>query len=116
MATPQQTPQQPIYPRDLNLALDRNFTKFTTYTDSRFEALAAQMRIANEESIIRDTDLANAILRLTERVSKIENTQVNVLKTLGEIQQQIADGFAAQAERHNELMARVGKLESSGQN
>ena len=115
MATPQPQPQQPIYPRELNLALDRNFSKFTSYTDSRFEQLAAQMRIANEESFIRDNDLANAVLRLGERVSNVETTQQAIITTLNEMRQEMRDGFAAQAERHNELMIRVDKLERNQQ-
>ena len=31
------------------------------------------------------------------------------------MRQETADGFAAQAERHNELMVRVDKLERNGQ-
>ena len=97
MVTPQQPPQQPIYPHDLNLALDRHFTKFTNYTSARYEELAAQVRIGNEESLMGDTDLANAILRLTGRVSNIEtrvtnieNTQQAIIKTLGTLQEQMA--------------------------
>ena len=130
MATPQQQPQQPIYPHDLSIALDRNFNKFTSYTSSRFEELAAQMRIADDEALIRDNDLANAVLRLAERLSNVETrlasvetrltnvetTQQTILNILVTMQEQIKDGFAAQAERLNELMMRVDKLEGRGQN
>ena len=116
MATPQQPPQQPVYPCDLSLALDRTYAKFTVYTDVRIEQLSVQMRIANEESLIRDTDLANAVLRLGERVSNVETTQQAIINKLDAMQEQIKDGFAAQAERLNELMVRVDKLERNGQN
>ena len=115
MATPQQQPQQPIYPHDLSIALDRNFNKFTSYTSSRFEELGAQMRIADDEALIRDNDLARAVLRLGERVSNVETTQQAIITTLNEMRQEMRDGFAAQAERHNELMIRVDKLERNQQ-
>jgi len=122
MATPQQQPQQPIYPRDLSLALDRNFAKFTSYTSARFEELGAHMRIADEEALIRDNDLARAVLRLGERLTSVETrltnvetTQQAILNILVTMQEQIKEGFAAQAERHNELMVRVDKLERNGQ-
>jgi len=102
MATPQQQPQQPIYPRDLSLALDRNFAKFTSYTSARFEELGAHMRIADEEALIRDNDLARAVQAL--------------MVTLNDMRQEMREGFAAQAERHNELMMRVDKLERNQQN
>jgi len=125
MAIPQQPPQQPIYPHDLNMALDRNFAKLGSYTDARFDLLTAQMRIGQEESLARDNDLANgmrsladALLKLTERVSNIETRLINVettqnaiIKSLEEMHQEMREGFAAQAERHNELMVRVEKLE-----
>jgi phage-related tail protein len=37
--------------------------------------------------------------------------QQNIVATLQSLQQQVSDGFAAQAERHNELMVRVERLE-----
>ena len=106
MATPQQQPQQPIYPHDLSVALDRNFAKFTSYTSSRFEELGAHMRIADDEALIRDNDLARA-------VQAIIATLNDMRQEMKDMRQEMADGFAAQAERHNELMVRVDKLERS---
>jgi|GEM_PF-1670449 len=143
MTMPQQQPQQPAYPGDLGMVLDRHFNEFTSYTSSRFEELASQMRVADGDALLRDTDLANAVLRLGERLSNVETTQRAIITALTELRQDMAtmrqelatmrqeiatmrqematmrqetaDGFAAQAERHNELMVRVDKLERNGQ-
>jgi len=125
-------PQQPIYPNELNLALDRLYTRVANFIDARNDIMAAQMRIDRQESLARDNELRNgmrsladAVLTLTQRVSSVETTQVTIIDTQREIinalqsmqqqmqsmQQQISDGFAAQAERHNELMVRVERLE-----
>ena len=111
-------PQQPIFPNELNLALDRLYARLITYVDARVEALIVQARIDKQESIARDNELnngirslADALLILTQRVSNVETTQQTIIDTLQNMQQQISDGFAAQAERHNELMVRVERLE-----
>ncbi len=115
MAAPQQPPPQPIYPRDLTLALDRVFTRFVEYANSNNEALAAQMRIGFAESYARD----DALLK---RIESSENTQrviIDTLTTLASnftqaidgLRAEMREGFAAQAERHNELMVRVERLE-----
>ena len=109
MATPQQQPQQPIYPHDLSVALDRNFAKFTSYTSSRFEELGAHMRIADDEALIRDNDLARAVQAIMSSLGELH-------QNMATMRQEMADGFAAQAERHNELMMRVDKLEGRQQN
>ncbi|MBA3825607.1 MAG: hypothetical protein H0X24_17135 [Ktedonobacterales bacterium] len=86
---PQSTPPQPVYPRDLNYALDRVHTRFVEYANAKDDALAAQMRVGFAESYNRDEGLhrrvenlengmqalANTVLSLVERISNIENTQ-----------------------------------------
>ncbi len=111
MAAPQQPPPQPIYPRDLNLALDRVFTRFVEYANSNNEALAAQMRIGFAESYARDDALLKRIESSENTQRVIIDTQREIIATMQRMQQQITDGFAAQAERHNELMVRVERLE-----
>ena len=97
MATPQQQPQQPIYPRDLSLALDRNFAKFTSYTSARFEELGAHMRIADEEALIRDNDLARAVQALMVTLNDMR-------QEMRDMRQEMREGFAAQAERHKRVV------------
>jgi len=123
MATPQQQPQQPIYPHDLSVALDRNFAKFTSYTSSRFEELGAHMRIADDEALIRDNDLARAVQaimaslgELHQNMATMRQEMATMRQEMATMRQEMADGFAAQAERHNELMMRVDKLEGRQQN
>ena len=116
MATPQQQPQQPIYPHELSVALDRNFAKFTSYTSSRFEELGAHMRIADDEALIRDNDLARAVQAIIATLNDMRQEMKDMRQEMKDMRQEMADGFAAQAERHNELMMRVDKLEGRQQN
>jgi hypothetical protein len=109
---------QPIYPNELNLAVDRLYVRIINYVDARIESLGVQMRLDKQESITRDNDLrsnmkflADAILTLTQRVSTVETTQNAIVETLAAIRQDIRDGFAAQAERIGELAVRLDKLE-----
>jgi predicted nucleic acid-binding Zn-ribbon protein len=138
MATPQpqSPPPQPIYPYDLNLALDRVHTKFVEYARGNDEALAAQMRIGFAESQMRDDALtaqmragfAEAYSRDDALLRRIENLEATV-KTVIEIQretiaavqevrqevremhQEMHTSFSALNEKVNELSTRVMKLE-----
>ena len=116
---PQPNPnQQIVYQNDLALAMDRSYEKFASYSDARFDRLEAQIRINEQESIARDRELA-------QRMSSVEATQKTIIDmqrssietmqtlqaTMQAIQQEMREGFAAQAERHNELMVRVERLE-----
>jgi len=115
-------PQQPIYPDQLSQALDRLFLRVTTFMNGQTDAIMTQMRVDKQEalardeairkeSLARDTELRNdikaladVVLTLTQKISNVEAAQQEILKEMRE-------GFAAQAERHNELMVRVERLE-----
>ena len=115
-------PQQPIYPDQLAQALDRLFLRVTTFMNGQTDAIMTQMRVDKQEalardeairkeSLARDTELRNdikaladVVLTLTQKISNVEAAQQEILKEMRE-------GFAAQAERHNELMVRVERLE-----
>ncbi len=118
MATPQPTPQQPIYPDQLRFELDRVYNRITDYVEIRIEKVLSQMRVDRQESVIRDEGLLRRIENMDQRLERVESTQRVIIDTQREIiaslqsmQQQMSDGFAAQAERHNELMVRVERLE-----
>lgn len=75
MATPQPTPQQPIYAVELNFLLDRHFARLTSYIDDRFrgsdariDGIINQMRVDRQEAIARD----DALLK---RIEGVEGTQ-----------------------------------------
>ncbi len=122
MAAQPQPPQQPIYPDQLTMALDRLFLRITTFVNGQTDEIKTQMRVDRQEAIARDEALrresltrdnelrndikalADVVIVLTQKVSNIEATQQEMLKEMRE-------GFAAQAERHNELMVRVERLE-----
>ena len=118
-------PQQPIYPDQLRFELDRQYGRLTDYVDARYEKVVAQMRVDRQESLARDTELRNGlnelrngmkdlvdlVLTLTQKVSDVEAVQRETIETLAAIRQEMREGFAAQAERHNELMVRVERLE-----
>jgi len=115
-------PQQPIYPNELNLALDRLFTRVTAYIDARTDGIMTQMRVDKQDSIARDEAILTQLQvdrqqsrardeALVKRIEAVEATQQTIINTLQDMKQQISDGFAAQAERHNELMVRVERLE-----
>jgi hypothetical protein len=127
MATPQPQPagQQPIYANELNNALDRQYTKLVNYTDARIDALVTQMRVYREESLARDNELrdgmralADAILKVGQRISNletrvtnIETTQTVIIDTPTAMRHEIQEGFTAQREQTNELTTHVMKLE-----
>ena len=132
MAAPQQPPQQPIYPDQLSFALDRLYTRITTYVDARIEAVVVQMRVDRQEAVVRDEALLKRIENVEATQKVIIDTQREMIATMQmmqqdahemrqemhamrqemrEIRQEMRDGFAAQAERHNELMVRVDKIE-----
>lgn len=89
MATPSQPPQ-PVYHHELNMVIDRLFTKMTSYMDGQSEKLMAQIRLYNQESVNRDSELASAIKVITQQIANLT--------------QQVKDGFTAQAERHNTIV------------
>ena len=120
---------QPIYPNELNLALDRLYMRVAGYIDARNDILTTQMRVDRQEALTRDNDLrsgmknlADAILTLTQRVNGVETriegvetTQHTMMETFKgfatDISKQMADGFARQEERTNEILMRLAKLE-----
>jgi hypothetical protein len=105
MATPQpQQPQQPIYQRDLNYALDRVHNRFVEYANAKDEALASQMRVGFTDSYNRDE-------ALRVRVERVEATQQVIIDTLQLLRQEVRAGFAALDEKYNELNVRMLKLE-----
>jgi uncharacterized protein involved in exopolysaccharide biosynthesis len=108
-------PQQPIFPNELKFELDRLFSRITAYVDARFDGVMTQMRVDKQEAIARDEAIQQESLardkELLQRVINAEATQQIILETLRTVQQQMQEGFAAQAERHNELMVRVERLE-----
>jgi hypothetical protein len=82
MATQPQPPQQPIFPNELNLALDRTYTRIVGYIDARIDALTTQMRVNNQESIQRDQDLANILMAFREENKKQLESILQLVKDL----------------------------------
>ncbi len=139
MTTPQPNPQQPIYPDQLRFELDRQYTRITDYVDIRIEKALNQLRVDRHEAVLRDEALLKRIenIEATQKViidvqrelvtafqamqvtmqtmqadiRTLQQTIQTMQQTIQTMQQQIADGFAEQAERHNELMLRVERLE-----
>ena len=121
---PQSPPPQPIYPRDLNYALDRIHNRFVEYADAKDGALAAQMRVGFAEAYNRDmeafqrddallrrienvesgiTALANTVLSIVERISSIEATQRSMEAMQQTMLQLIKDLHAEAMEAINDL-------------
>ena len=132
MAASQQPPQQPIYATELNFLLERHFARFTSYIDDRFrgndariDGIITQISVDRHESQIRDDTLLKRIEGVEATQKVIIDMQRDMISTMQamqqamqamqqesrEMRQEMRDGFAAQAERHNELMVRVDKIE-----
>lgn len=111
MTTPQQPTPQPIYPRDLGLALDRTYNHYVGYVDGKFEALAAQMRIGFADALARDEALVKRIETLETTMQTVIQVQREILAAIQEMRQEMRTGFASLDEKINELTARVVKLE-----
>jgi hypothetical protein len=116
MATPQpQPPQQPIYQRDLNYALDRVHNRFVEYADARDGALASQMRVGFTDSYNRDEtlrlELRTGHEALLRRIESVEATQQVIIETLQLMRQEMRAGFTALDEKYNEMQVRILKLE-----
>jgi hypothetical protein len=126
-------PQPPNQPNQPNLAQDQLFNRITIYVSGQVDAITTRMRVdkqevldrveaARQESLARDIELRNeqragfqaltdAVLRLTQTVQGLTQGQQGVTQGLQALTQEVREGFAAQAERHNELMVRVERLE-----
>lgn len=107
-------------------SMTKLYARLTRYIDSRFEVQSAQITDSQN-------DLRREIVTLAERMGSHEKRLDSLEKRLGEvidfqkalldaftgfardISKQMADGFSAQAERHNELMQRVARLEAGRQ-
>lgn len=122
MAAQPQPPQQPILPHQLNSAMDQLYLRITRYVDAHFDAVMTQMRVDKQESIVRDetirqeslardNDLRAGVQALTDAVLRLTQGQQETNQRLEALTQEMRQGFAAQAERHNELMVRVERLE-----
>ena len=115
-------PQQPIFPDQLNLALDRLFARVTTYISGQTDAIMTQMRIdkqeslardeaLRQESLARDLELKASIQTLSEAILSLTQETHSLTQRMDDLTQEVREGFAAQAERHNELMVQVERLE-----
>lgn len=112
--------------------LQLDFREFKSETSERLDRLEGNMATAQADIATLKGDMATAkadIAALRHDVTDIIAFQhmlmdtfkgfaTDVLKQMATMQQQMvamqqqmADGFAAQAERHNELMLRVDRLE-----
>ncbi len=106
---------QPIYPRDLNLALDKIHTRFVEYANAKDDALAAQMRVGFAEAYNRDEALAaqmragfaEAFQRDEALLKRVENIESGT--------QSIANTTLALAERVSTLTERVVTIEATQQ-
>jgi hypothetical protein len=116
---------EPIYPDQLSFALDRLYARLTNYVDARIEAIIVQMRIDKQESIARDSDLADALVALTQRVSNLETRMAALetrMTTLEAMQQAMLEASRAQTEDilrvvrdlHAEAMEAINELRPRG--
>jgi hypothetical protein len=108
MTAQPQPPQQPIFPNELNLALDRNYTRIVGYVDARIDALSTQMRVNNQESIQRDQDLANVLIAFRDESRK----QLEALRE--ENKKQIESILQLVKELHAEAMEGINELRQKG--
>lgn len=115
-------PQQPIFPDQLGQAMDRLFLRLTSFVNGQVDAVLTQMRVEKQDAFARDEGILTQLRidreqsrardeALLKRVEGVEATQQRIIEMLTAIQGEMREGFAAQAERHNELMVRVERLE-----
>lgn len=133
---------QPIYRDEFNRETERLFIRLTKYIDTRLEPIASEIRLNREEMIARlitieavqqeiltfQRTMAEAFTafgkdvhaQLAEMRGAIGELRQEMRGAIGELRQEMTDlraemrdGFAAQAERHNELMQRVVRLEGN---
>lgn len=76
MAAQPQPPQQPIYPNEFNLTLDRLYTRLIGYVDGQIEKLVVQARLNNQESIIRDNDALRRDLDLAQLIQQYNQESI----------------------------------------
>ena len=99
---------QPIYRDEFNDGISHLYTDITRYMDARFEVL-------NRQILSDKTETQKRLTNIERDVSNVVAFQQTLMETFKgfatDISKQIAEGFAAQAERHNELMVRVERLE-----
>ena len=102
------------------------YARITRYSDVRFDTLSTQIQADKTElskqigQLQRDTTnilafqqtLMNAFNGFAQDIAK-QVAEIN--GQIATMQQKMTSEFATQAERHNELMARVGKLERNEQ-
>lgn len=118
---------QPIYPDELNHALDNLYTRLSRYISAQLEAITIQTR----------TDINNAKLETTgkieqfrqetnERLSSVESTQTQLIEnqnllistfntTTQALAKTMQDNHAEAMEAINDVKARVTKLEEKQQ-
>ncbi len=131
--------QQPFYPREPD-DYDRLYSRMTLYLDARLDAITNQARVDKRELLgesqkvhhrISDVEthqksMMETLIAFAADISKAVSTMQESLESFKQetraefatmqqqmtaLQQEMREGFAAQAERHNELMVRVERLE-----
>ncbi len=129
---------QPFQPREPT-DYDRLFGRITIYIDARLDAITNQMRLGFAEAYARDDallkrienvenmqkiiiDMQREMIGTMQTMQQTMQTMQQTMQTMQQtmqtlqatqqaMQQEMREGFAAQAERHNELMVRVERLE-----
>ncbi len=105
--------------------LQLDFREFKSETIERLDRLESDMATAKEDIAALRHDVTDIIAFQHTLMDTFKGFATDVLKQMGTMQQQMVamqqqmntmqqqmvDGFAAQAERHNELMLRVDRLE-----
>ncbi|MBA2678271.1 MAG: hypothetical protein H0U76_07760 [Ktedonobacteraceae bacterium] len=106
MATPQPQPpsqQQPIYPRDLNLELDRLYNRVTTYFDARFDKIMTEIRVMQAD-----------IRTMQEDIVEIKTVQQQMQGDITEIktEQRQMQGQVATLESFQKTMMEASKAQT----
>lgn len=107
MAASQQPTPQPIYPYDLNLAMDRVYNRITTYFDARFDKVMTEIRVLQ-------ADIAE--------VKEEEQRQNDRMTALASFQRTMMDASKAQTadllqiirDLHAEAMEAINELHPKG--
>ncbi len=114
---PQPQSQQPIFANELNSAIDRLYARMVVYVDARIDALGAQMRVFREESIARDTELregikalADAILKLGQRMGTLETQATNIEARMTNIEKNQQEMMQLIRDLHAQTMGAINDL------
>lgn len=120
--------QQSFYPREPD-DYDRLYSRMTLYLDARLDAITNQARVDKREVLgevqklhqrlsdveVHQKSMMETLIAfaadISKAVSTLQQTADSLQQQMAALQQEMREGFAAQAERHNELMVRVERLE-----